>query len=95
MANNPETCKEIFSLLSRYLDLDLPQEDCEHIRQHLAGCRPCVEFLESLRKTIALCHTYQPGQAPAPLGEAARTELEAAWRKMVAARRNTTAGRTP
>jgi len=74
-------------MLSEYLDLELPPEACQHIEQHLAGCSPCVEFVESLRKTVALCRGYEPAAMPAPLSAEAREELEAAWRKMLAARR--------
>jgi anti-sigma factor (TIGR02949 family) len=95
MASAPETCKEIFSLLSGYLDLDLPEVDCQHIRQHLAGCPPCVEFLESLRKTVALCHECGTEAAPPPLSDAARAQLEKAWRQMVAAGRHGSSNAAP
>jgi anti-sigma factor RsiW len=83
MRNNPENCKEVFAMLSEYLDLELPREACSEIEKHLAGCAPCTEFVESLRKTVALCRNYRPGAIPAPLTVAARTELETAWRRML------------
>jgi len=79
-------CQEIFALLSDYLDLELPAEACQEIETHLAGCAPCVEFVESLRKTIELCRRYRPSELPAPLGQSAREELVAAYQKMLAAR---------
>ena len=79
-------CKEIFTLLSDYLNLELPPESCREIETHLAGCAPCVEFVESLRKTIELCRRYRPAELPSPLGESAREELLAAYQKMVASR---------
>jgi RNA polymerase sigma-70 factor (ECF subfamily) len=87
MEHNPESCKEVFALLSRYLDLELPPEACQEIEGHLAGCLPCVEFAESLRRTVDLCHEYEPGAIPDPLSESARSELHRAWDKMLAARR--------
>ena len=86
MAHNPENCKEVLALLSEYLDLELPPETCQEIEQHLAGCSPCVEFVESLRKTVALCRGYQPTAMPTPLSAEARAELERAWRKMLESR---------
>jgi len=83
--HDAERCREIFALLSQYLDLELPPEACREIEQHMAGCAPCVEFGESLRKTVELCRGYQPGVMPEPISEAARGELESAWRKARAA----------
>ena len=82
-----EKCKEIFTLLSDYLNLELPPEACGEIETHLAGCLPCIEFTESLRKTVELCRRYQPSELPSPLGRQAREELLAAYEKMLAARR--------
>ena len=84
--HDPERCREIFALLSQYLDLELPPEACREIEQHMAGCAPCVEFAESLRRTVELCRGYTPGVRPEPIGESARGELERAWRKARAAR---------
>ena len=69
-------------MLSEYLDLELPPDACEHIEEHIAGCSPCEEFVESLRKTVELCRKYEGDAIPAPLTEEARTELEKAWRKV-------------
>ncbi len=82
-----ESCKEVFALLSQYLDLELPPESCHEIEAHLSGCTPCVEFVESLRKTVALCRSFEPSEMPAPLGAEARSELLGAYQKMLAARR--------
>lgn len=86
MEHNPESCKEIFELLSQYLDLELPPEACREIEGHLAGCPPCVEFAESLRRTVELCHEYEAGVMPDPLSESARSQLQSAWDRMLAAR---------
>jgi hypothetical protein len=89
MASHEHTdnCKEIFALLSDYLNLELPPDACKEIETHLAGCPPCIEFTESLRKTVELCRHYRPAQLPEPLGKRAREELLDAYQKMLAARR--------
>ena len=89
MASNehPENCKEIFALLSDYLNLELPPDACKEIETHLAGCPPCIEFTESLRKTVELCHHYRPTELPEPIGNQARKELLDAYQKMLAARK--------
>jgi len=81
-------CKEVFALLSDYLNLELPPEACQEVESHIAGCAPCVEFAASLRKTVELCRQYEPSELPAPLGEGAKAELLQAYEKMLAARRS-------
>jgi RNA polymerase sigma-70 factor, ECF subfamily len=83
MANQPDNCREILALLSDYLDFELPPGACEEIEHHLAGCSPCEEFAESLRKTVALCRTFEPRTMPGPLTAESRTQLEEAWKKML------------
>ena len=81
-----EKCKEIFALLSEYLNLELPPDACQAIETHLAGCPPCIEFAESLRSTIDLCRRYKPDEMPGPLGSQARGQLLDAYQKMLRAR---------
>jgi RNA polymerase sigma-70 factor (ECF subfamily) len=83
-----ENCKEVFALLTGYLDLELPADTCAEVEAHLADCPPCIEFAESLRKTVELCRRYQPAELPTPLGDQARTELMAAYRKMLDGRKS-------
>jgi anti-sigma factor RsiW len=83
------SCRDIFALLSQYLDHELPADLCRRIDSHIAGCPPCVEFVESLRKTIDLCHSVKSLDAPDPLPEPARRELLAAYQAMMAARTKT------
>ncbi len=51
-------CKKIFAALSEYLDGDLPARNCRELERHLAGCKPCLAYLESLRATAAACRRY-------------------------------------
>jgi len=81
-----EKCKEVFALLSDYLNLELPPDACQAIETHLAGCPPCIEFTESLRKTVELCRGYRPSELPELIGTQAREQLLAAYQKMLAAR---------
>lgn len=84
-----EKCKEVFSLLSEYLNLELPPGACQEIETHLAGCPPCIEFTESLRKTVELCRGYRPAELPVPLGKNARQQLLDAYQRMLRARKST------
>lgn len=82
-----EKCREVFSLLSDYLDLELPPDACREMEAHMAGCEPCIEFTESLRKTVELCRRYRPDEIPEPLSTDARAELLEAYRRMMTARK--------
>ena len=82
-----EQCREVLAVLSDYLNLELPSEACSQIESHLAGCAPCEEFAESLRKTIELCRTCLPEELPGPFAETAKAQLMAAWKKTLEARR--------
>jgi len=79
--------REIFAGLSAYLDSELPPEARRELEEHLCGCPPCVEFVESLRRTVDLCHQFQPEAKPSSMSAEARDRLLAACRKMLAARR--------
>lgn len=81
-----EKCKEVFSLLSEYLNLELPPEACQEMEAHLAACPPCVEFAESLRKTVELCRLYRPAELPEQIGNNAREQLREAYQRMLSAR---------
>jgi hypothetical protein len=91
MEKHPENCKEVFAMLSEYLNLELPPDACQEIEEHLAGCPPCIEFANSLRKTVEICRCYEPAEMPKPIEEGAREQLLAAYRKMLAAKKNAAA----
>jgi anti-sigma factor RsiW len=49
------TCKDSISLLMDYLDGELTPEDAQHLKEHLQGCTPCVDFLRTYRATPGVC----------------------------------------
>lgn len=59
-------CRAIFAVLSEFLDGTLPPRNCRELRKHLGNCKPCVEYLNSLRGTVDLCHAYKTVTAPPP-----------------------------
>lgn len=81
-----DRCQEVLSALSEYLDLELPPDACRELEAHLHDCPPCVEFLNSLRRTIGLIRESSPlSELPDPLGEDARRQLQDAYRRMLLA----------
>lgn len=90
MPREPENgldCEQIFALLSEYLDQEVSPEMAAIISEHVAGCEPCVEFVESLRKSMALCQQYRTDVIPAPLAEDIRNQLRQSFNQMLKARR--------
>jgi anti-sigma factor RsiW len=57
-------CKEIFALLSEFLDGELPAKDCRTLERHIKDCKPCVAYLQTLRVTVESCRKY--GALPVP-----------------------------
>ena len=51
-------CMKMFAALSEYLDGELPARNCREIERHMADCRPCLAYLETLRTTAAACRKY-------------------------------------
>ena len=91
---SPKECRDVFEMLSEYLDGDLPEGTCEQIEQHIADCPPCIEFLKSLRKSVKLCRGYTPPEAPPPLSADAKERLAEAYRQMLARNKSTRSARS-
>jgi anti-sigma factor RsiW len=85
-----EDCRELFARLSEYLDEELTPEARREMEQHLCDCAPCVEFLDSLRRTIDLCRQFEPADAPQPLSREVNEQLLAALQHVLATRRGAT-----
>jgi putative zinc finger protein len=54
MNHSKELCKKVATMLSEYLDRELPPASCAEILEHMKDCPPCITFLESLQKSIQL-----------------------------------------
>jgi anti-sigma factor RsiW len=80
-------CKNVFALLSQYLDEELPADACEELEHHIEGCEPCIEFVESLKKSVAVGRGYKPAAEPPPLPPDVRQSLKEAYARMLAERK--------
>ena len=70
-------CKQLFTMLSAFLDGELPAKNCRELERHLKGCQPCIAYLESLKTMVEACRRYRVGRIPAPSKEV-KAALEAA-----------------
>lgn len=60
-----ESCRELLSTLSDYVDGSLERDLCAKIEQHMTGCENCRVVINTLRKTIDLYHaSAEPVQVP-------------------------------
>lgn len=74
-------------MLSEYLDRELPDGDCEALDLHIQACAPCVAFVDSLRKSVALGRAYAPETATPRLDPQVKQSLKEAYDRMQAAAR--------
>src|SRR5579863_9554398 len=87
-------CRAIFAVLSEFLDGTLPARNCRELRRHLKDCRPCIDYLETLRKTVRICQLYSGAPAPSP-SPAVREAFREALSKIPPRRRTRTTMRKP
>ncbi len=78
---SPDECTSVFASLSAYLDRELEGTDCAKLEEHIKDCAPCIEFLESLKKSVRLGQQYEPREEPRPLSEETRARLEQYFRE--------------
>ena len=63
------TCKDSINLLMDYLDGEMAPEEAQHLREHLRGCAPCVDFLRTYRATPGLCKKAMAQRMPQEVAE--------------------------
>jgi anti-sigma factor (TIGR02949 family) len=83
---SPEECRDVFAMLSEYIDGELPAGTCEQIARHIEDCPPCVEFVDSLRKSIGAFRDCGLAEEPPPLSQEAKARLARAYRDMLTRR---------
>jgi len=76
-------CRQLFRLLSEFMDGELPEGLCREIQTHLSDCEPCQAFLRTLQRTVEICQELPaeplPSEARRELREILRAEL-AEWK---------------
>ena len=63
------TCKDSIDLLLDFLDGNVPEEEEQHLREHLEACPPCVDFLRTYRATPDLCRKALARKMPQQLAD--------------------------
>ncbi|MBI5594650.1 MAG: zf-HC2 domain-containing protein [Elusimicrobia bacterium] len=75
-------CGKDLAKVSEFIDGGLPAAMCRRIRAHMDDCRPCRDFVASLRRAMALHRAQGRAPSPPPL---AKAELRDALRSCTAA----------
>jgi anti-sigma factor RsiW len=63
-------CQEWVEMVTDYLEGALPPRLQKAVAEHLAACPHCREYLEQMRRTIALSHELQVEEVPAEVVDA-------------------------
>jgi RNA polymerase sigma-70 factor (ECF subfamily) len=82
-----QDCSQIFAALSEYLDRELPPSSCAELEEHLRDCPECIQFVDSLKRSIGLCRQFGAVNTPDPVAPERVAELRAAFDRMLAKRR--------
>jgi predicted anti-sigma-YlaC factor YlaD len=84
---NERDCSRIFAMLSEYLDRELPLSTCGDLEDHLRDCPECIQFVDSLKRSVELCRQYGASRPPEPVAPDRLAELRAAYDRMLVRRR--------
>jgi len=75
-------CEEVRSLMSEYVDGELPEESRRRVARHIRFCRPCNRVLANLRHTLGRLSGLSSSSPPEADDEGQVAErLRAAWRE--------------
>lgn len=69
------TCRQVFELLSEFVDGELSADDRESLSRHLDACPPCEEFLKTFEAARSLCRESLLEKMPSELKERLRSFL--------------------
>lgn len=68
-------CRALLKHLSEYIDRDLDPAICRHIDAHMKGCKPCVAFINTLKKTVGVLKRQSAASPSARLRAELRRRL--------------------
>ncbi len=85
---NDRDCSRIFAMLSEYLDRELPASTCGDLEEHLRDCPECIQFVDSLKRSVELCRQYGASRLPEPVSPSPLAELRVAYDRTLARRRS-------
>jgi hypothetical protein len=79
-ASHPLVCIELVELVTDYFEDRLSLEDRLRFDEHIAGCEPCVRYIEQLAVTVELSGQLRPRDLD-PAMRDALVEAFRGWRR--------------
>ena len=70
-----QTCPDVLTLFSRHLEGEISADLCAQMERHLDECGSCRGACESLKRTLALCHSTPTPQVPESVQRSVRESL--------------------
>lgn len=70
------TCKQLVELLYAFIQGELEEEQCRHLREHLQRCSHCVAYVKTYQITIHLSRQLPKSPIPEQLLERLRAVLK-------------------
>lgn len=68
-AHSGPGCRDILTLLADYLDGSLDPVTARSLEAHLAGCAPCVAFVNTYKGTVKVARQLEETDIPPELKE--------------------------
>ncbi len=68
-------CRAFLEHLSRYVDDELPPREERTFVRHLGRCPCCHDLVESLERTVSLCHAAGRRRLPPDVRSRARARI--------------------
>jgi anti-sigma factor RsiW len=84
MSQPLNTCRDVLSNISGYLDGELDSTACDAIEGHCLACPTCAAFVQGLRETVGLCRQA----ATVPLPDAVRRRALESVRQLLDRQKN-------
>ncbi len=69
-------CKDLAEKLLLFRDGDLPEEEVQHLREHLHYCPPCLDLLNGYDEVVEVLCRLKPVKMPANLCESMKERLK-------------------
>jgi len=70
-----EQCPDVLTLFSRHLEGEISADLCAQMERHLDDCGRCRGTCESLRRTLALCHSVPTPRVPDSVQQSVRESV--------------------